>query len=150
MLRESARELGIVNWRGDPSLTRRDATLAELGPLPALRAHAVEPTAIVFHRDDTGVCVGYMRWGSPLARDHGALYYHIHCADYQAMLHRLTHHTQRTYLPRSTRSGCSARSCRPGWPERHARVWRGALCGSRRRHGRRQEHVAEDRHGAPR
>jgi len=44
---------------------------------PALRAIDVEPTAIVFWRYDTGVRVGHTRWGSRMARNHGAPYYHI-------------------------------------------------------------------------
>jgi salicylate hydroxylase len=101
-----------------PNATR---LLFRWGLGPALAACAVEPAAIVFRRYDTGVRVGYTSWGARMARDHGAPYYHIHRADYHAMLHRL------------------ARAA-PG-------VWRGALRGSHCGCGWRQEHAPEGRHG---
>jgi salicylate hydroxylase len=87
-LLEAARELADVGAgiQVSPNATR---LLLRWGLGPALRAHGVEPTGIVFRRYDTGARVGYTRWGSRMARDHGAPYYHIHRADYQAMLHRL-------------------------------------------------------------
>jgi salicylate hydroxylase len=48
---------------------------------PGLRARTVESTGIAFRRYDTGVRVGYIRWVSRMARDHGAPYYHIYRAD---------------------------------------------------------------------
>jgi len=87
-LLESARELGDVGAgiQVSPNATR---LLLRWGLGPALAACTVEPTAIVFRRYDTGVRVGYTSWGARMARDHGAPYYHIHRADYHAMLHRL-------------------------------------------------------------
>ncbi|KAF8490551.1 FAD/NAD-P-binding domain-containing protein [Russula emetica] len=55
----------------------------------ALAAVAVEPTAIVFRRYDTGSRVGYKRSGARMVEDHGSPYYQIHRGDYQAMLLRL-------------------------------------------------------------
>ena len=52
----------------------------------ALAAVAVEPTAVVFRRYDTGSCVGYTHCGTRMVEDHGSPYYHIHRADYHAML----------------------------------------------------------------
>ncbi|KAH9996384.1 FAD/NAD-P-binding domain-containing protein [Russula compacta] len=69
-----------------PNATR---LLLRWGLGPALEATAVEPTAIVFRRYDTGTRVGYTRWGARMAHEHGAPYYHIHRADYHAMLLRL-------------------------------------------------------------
>jgi salicylate hydroxylase len=85
---ESARELRDVGAgiQISPNATR---LLRRWGLGPALAACAVEPAAIVFRRYDTGECVGYTRWGERMARDHGASYYHVHRADYQAMLLRL-------------------------------------------------------------
>src|SRR5260221_3905163 len=82
----------LESCRGDPSLVSPNATrlLLHWGLGPGLRAHAVEPTAIVFRRYHTGVRVGSTRRGSHMTRDHGASYYHIHRADYHAMLYRLT------------------------------------------------------------
>ena len=56
---------------------------------PALRAHAVEPSAIVFRRYDTGELIGYTDCVPRMARDHGAPHYQVHRADYHAMLRRL-------------------------------------------------------------
>jgi salicylate hydroxylase len=55
----------------------------------ALAAVAVEPTAVVFRRYDTGSRVGYTRWGTRMVEDHGSPYYQIHRGDYHAMLLRL-------------------------------------------------------------
>ncbi|KAN0111235.1 FAD/NAD(P)-binding domain containing protein [Russula decolorans] len=55
----------------------------------ALAAVAVEPTAVVFRRYDTGSRVGYTHWGTRMVEDHGSPYYHIHRGDYHAMLLRL-------------------------------------------------------------
>jgi salicylate hydroxylase len=87
-LLESARELGDVGAgiQVSPNATR---LLLRWGLGPALAACAVEPAAIVFRRYATGIRVGYTSWGARMARDHGAPYYHIHRADYHAMLHRL-------------------------------------------------------------
>jgi len=85
---ESARELRDVGAgiQISPNATR---LLWRWGLGPALAACAVEPAAIVFRRYDTGERVGYTRWGERMASDHGASYYHVHRADYQAMLLRL-------------------------------------------------------------
>jgi len=93
MLRESARELGNIGTRIQDIQVSPNATrlLLRWDLCPALRAHAVEPTAIVFRRYGMGVRAGYTRWGSRVTLDHGAPYYHIHRGDYQAMLHRLAH-----------------------------------------------------------
>ena len=40
----------------------------------------------MFRRYYTGEHVGYNHWGSALIPEHGALYYHIHCADYHTFL----------------------------------------------------------------
>lgn len=91
MLRESARELGNIGTRIQDIQVSPNATrlLLRWDLCPALRAHAVEPTAIVFRRYGMGVRAGYTRWGSRVTLDHGAPYYHIHRGDYQAMLHQL-------------------------------------------------------------
>lgn len=87
-LLESASVLGDVGAgiQVSPNATR---LLLRWGLGPALAASAVEPTAIVFRRYDTGTRVGYTRWGARMAHEHGAPYYHIHRADYHAMLLRL-------------------------------------------------------------
>ena len=87
-LLESAPRLGDVGAgiQVSPNATR---LLLRWGLGPALAASAVEPQAIVFRRYDTGERVGYTRWGTRMARDHGAPYYHVHRADYHAMLLRL-------------------------------------------------------------
>jgi salicylate hydroxylase len=66
-----------------PNATR---LLHQWGLGQALAEVAVEPTAIVFRRYDTGTRVGYTRWGTRMVEDHGSPYYHIHRGDYQAML----------------------------------------------------------------
>jgi salicylate hydroxylase len=85
---ESARALGEVGAgiQVSPNASR---LLLRWGLGAALRACAVEPAAIVFRRYDSGVRVGYTRWGARMARDHRAPYYHVHRADYHAMLHNL-------------------------------------------------------------
>ena len=77
-----------AGMQASPNATR---LLLRWGLGPALRAQGVEPTAIVFRRYDTGERVGYTRWGgdSLMEREHGAPYYHVHRADYLAMLHHL-------------------------------------------------------------
>jgi len=52
----------------------------------ALAVVAVEPTGFVFCRYDTGSRVGYTRMGTHMVEKHGLPYYHIHRADYQAIL----------------------------------------------------------------
>lgn len=69
-----------------PNATR---ILHRWGLGPALAALAVEPAAIVFRRYDTGARVGHTCWGPRMAQDHGSPYYHIHRADYHALLLRL-------------------------------------------------------------
>jgi len=62
----------------------------------------VEPTGIAFRRYDTGVRVGYTRWGSRMTRDHGAPYYLSHPSrglPSDAPSAR-PHCTRRTNLPR--------------------------------------------------
>jgi salicylate hydroxylase len=85
---ESARELSEVGAgiQIPPNATR---LLFRWGLGPALAACAVEPTALVFRRYDTGVRLGYTHWGARMVSDHGVPYYHVHRADYQAMLHYL-------------------------------------------------------------
>ena len=85
---ESARELRDVGAgiQISPNATR---LLRRWGLGPALAVCAVEPAAIVFRRYDTGERVGYTRWGERMASDHKASYYHVHRAEYQAMLLRL-------------------------------------------------------------
>ena len=85
---EAASDMGEVGagMQASPNATR---LLLRWGLGPALRAHGVVPAAIVYRRYDTGERVGYTRWGSLMERDHGAPYYHIHRADYLAMLHHL-------------------------------------------------------------
>ena len=55
----------------------------------ALAAVAVEPTAVVFRRYDTGSRVGYTRWGTRIVEDHGSPNYQIHRGDYHSLLLRL-------------------------------------------------------------
>ena len=107
-LLESARELGDVGAgiQVSPNATR---LLLRWGLGPSLRANGVEPAAIVFRRYDTGVRVGYTRWGNRMARDHGAPYYHIHRADYHAMLHRLARSAPGVRI----RLGAAVRSVQP-------------------------------------
>ncbi|KAI0296726.1 FAD/NAD-P-binding domain-containing protein [Multifurca ochricompacta] len=87
-LLESAPALGDVGAgiQVSPNATR---LLLRWGLSRALASSAVEPEAITFRRYDTGERVGYTRWGAPMAKEHGAPYYHIHRADYHAMLLRL-------------------------------------------------------------
>ena len=87
-LLESASVLGDVGAgiQVSPNATR---LLHRWGLRPALAAVAVEPAAIVFRRYDTGARVGYTRWGTSMAHEHGSQYYHVHRADYHAMLLRL-------------------------------------------------------------
>jgi salicylate hydroxylase len=89
---ESARELRDVGAgiQITPNATR---LLLRWGLGPPLAACAVEPAAIVLRRYDTGERIGYTSWGAHMERDHGAPYYHVHRADYQAMLHRLARTT---------------------------------------------------------
>ena len=84
-LLESASVLSDVGagLQVSPNATR---LLHRWGLGPALAAVAVEPTAIVFRRYDTGTRVGYTRWGARMVEDHGSPYYHIHRGDYHAML----------------------------------------------------------------
>jgi salicylate hydroxylase len=85
---ESARELSDVGagMQIPPNATR---LLFRWGLRPVLAECAVEPTALVLRRYDTGVRVGYTSWGARITRDHGVPYYHVHRADLQAMLHCL-------------------------------------------------------------
>ena len=87
-LLESASVLSDVGagLQVSPNATR---LLHRWGLGQALAAVAVEPTAIVFRRYDTGSRVGYTRWGKRMVEDHGSPYYHIHRGDYHAMLLRL-------------------------------------------------------------
>ena len=87
-LLESASVLGEVGAgiQVSPNATR---ILHRWGLGPALAAVAVEPEAIVFRRYDTGARVGHTCWGARMTQDHGSPYYHIHRADYHAMLLRL-------------------------------------------------------------
>lgn len=87
-LLESTRVLGEVGAgiQVPPNASR---LLLRWGLGPALRAHAVEPSAVVFRRYDTGERLGYTSWTPRMVRNHGAPYYQIHRADYHAMLHRL-------------------------------------------------------------
>ncbi|KAI0052821.1 FAD/NAD-P-binding domain-containing protein [Auriscalpium vulgare] len=87
-LLEAASAIGDVGAgiQVSPNATR---LLQRWGLASALQKSAVCPEAIVFRRYDTGERVGYTRWGSTMARDYGAPYYHIHRADYHAMLLRL-------------------------------------------------------------
>ena len=89
-LLESASALSDVGAgiQVSPNATR---LLHHWGLGQALAAVAVEPTAIVFRRYDTGARVGYARWGTRVVEDHGLPYYNIHRGDYQAMLLRLAH-----------------------------------------------------------
>jgi len=87
-LLESTRVLGEVGAgiQISPNATR---LLLRWGLGPALQASAVEPSAIVFRRYDTGELIGYSGCVPRMARDHGAPYYQVHRADYHAMLHHL-------------------------------------------------------------
>jgi salicylate hydroxylase len=89
-----------------PNATR---ILQRWGLGPALAASAVEPQAIVFRRYDTGERVGYTGWGARMADNHGAPYYHIHRADYHAMLLRLA----RTAPGVRIRLGAAVRGVQP-------------------------------------
>jgi salicylate hydroxylase len=84
-LLESASVLGDVGagLQVSPNATR---LLHQWGLRQALAEVAVEPTALVFRRYDTGTRVGYTRWGARMVEDHGSPYYHIHRGDYHAML----------------------------------------------------------------
>ncbi|KAI0264854.1 FAD/NAD-P-binding domain-containing protein [Gloeopeniophorella convolvens] len=87
-LLEAAHAIGDVGAgiQVSPNATR---LLLRWGLGPALAACAVEPAAIVFRRYDTGERVGYARFGATMRAQHGAPYYHIHRADYHALLLRL-------------------------------------------------------------
>lgn len=87
-LLESTRVLGEVGAgiQVSPNASR---LLLRWGLGPALRAHAVEPSGVVFRRYDTGERLGYTNWSPSMEREHGAPYYQTHRADYHAMLHRL-------------------------------------------------------------
>ena len=92
-LLESARVLGEVGAgiQISPNATR---LLLRWGLGPALAACAIEPQAVVLRRYDTGERVGYTRWGKTTMMDrYGAPYYHMHRADYHAMLLRLARAT---------------------------------------------------------
>ena len=83
------------HWRRDPSLAQRDATPA-LGPRPCTArpqcpAHCDRLLTIRYGRASRVHMLGLMH--SCMTHDHGAPYYHIHRADYQAMPHRLTRTT---------------------------------------------------------
>ncbi|KAI0312297.1 FAD/NAD-P-binding domain-containing protein [Amylostereum chailletii] len=84
-LLESAPALGDVGAgiQVSPNASR---LLLRWGLGSALAATAVRPEAISLHRYNTGERVGYTRWGSLMENEHGAPYFHIHRADYHAML----------------------------------------------------------------
>ncbi|THH15909.1 hypothetical protein EW146_g4651 [Bondarzewia mesenterica] len=87
-LLESALALGDVGAgiQVSPNATR---LLLRWGLGSALSATAVRPEAIAFRRYDTGEKVGFTKWGDDMDKSHGAPYFHVHRADYHAMLLRL-------------------------------------------------------------
>ncbi|KAI0249405.1 FAD/NAD-P-binding domain-containing protein [Lactifluus subvellereus] len=107
-LLESAPRLGDVGAgiQVSPNATR---LLLRWGLGPVLAADAVEPQAIVLRRYDTGERVGYTRWGARMVEDHGAPYYHVHRADYHAMLLRLARAAPGVRI----RLGAAVRSVQP-------------------------------------
>ena len=135
------------HWRGDPSLTQRDATLAALGPGPRTardrrRAHRNRLLAIRH---------GRARRAHALGLAHGTQSRCTVLPHHHAMLHRLA----RTAPGVRICLGAPVRAVQPdpsvaGGPSVTLACGGSALCGSRRRRGRRQEHVAEGRHGARR
>jgi len=107
-LLESAPVLGEVGAgiQVSPNATR---LLLRWGLGPLLDGTVVEPTAIVFRRFDTGERIGYTRWGALMVERHGAPYYHIHRADYHAMLLRLAQAAPDTHI----RLGATVRGVQP-------------------------------------